>query len=762
MVLACAPMIPLFGQVRSIPLAPQPSAFFVDSVAGRLHLLTLGRDVDFDGVYEPEMGDLLPVWYILDPASEQVLSSRPLDGFFNNFPIRIGIDRVHSLVYLPQNGRVRAFDYATQNLVSDVVEPGKYAAASFDEAAGALLLADRPGFSDPGHLMITMPATHDTVGIFETAPNTAMSVGRANDAIAAREYFTISEGSPKGAISYAAVSRDIFATVNGKPLGGGAAQIVVAGERAYVVLNGTHEIAIVDLRTHRRIGASIPTGTSGFDGPRSLALQGDSIAWVGTYHGDVRRIDLRTGALTDSIALSGKVEAVALRDTLLFAAVKYDASYKPDSLVMVIGLKSRAPIDSIKTGAGPGALLVDRRGDLHVLGYGDNDTLGWWMIFDGATRAPKGARQLHGHLGFPLRVGYDAGGGAGTDSLFVAIADTLFGFAAAEPAAAPRLLFTDSTMAGGLTGAAAAGPYVTVSEVPGNFGSDPSYVHVIRRADGHRVAKVRAGSFLATAVPLPASLDPDRPGLSAFYALSEGTFGAPSSSITYFAFAEDILNGDTIGAGPNHILLDGDRAWVTVNGNNTVARVDLKRWRVDRRIAVGTTGFDGPRESLLLPNGDLAVTTYAGDMRVIHDGVVTRTIRTGERAEGLAMFDGKLFVANPLKSDYSVDSTVAVIDLAQVGVRRESAASASVALEQNVPNPASSAAVVRFTLASAGDVLLTVHAIDGRPVATVVEKRMEAGSYAVDLPVAGLPAGSYLYTLRAGGETLTRVMKVVR
>lgn len=758
--LGFALLAPAAAQVRHIQLDGEPSVLLVDKQHGKIHLLTAGADRNFDGIYQPDQGESLPKWYVIDPTTEQVVASHTFEGFFNSFPLRVGLDLRHGLLYVPQLHRIRAFNLSDQTLARDTVVEGDYAMASFDTLSGMLLLARRPSFSDPGTISVVDPEHGDLMAMLETGPNPSMSIARANDTVKGSDYYTISEGAPRGQIAYSSLQPDIFTTVNGVPLGGGSNQIVMQGNRAYVVLNGTHQVRIIDAVTHRDVAPSpIAVGTSGFDGPRAIAFQGDSLGLVGTYQGDLRRFDLRTGVLRDSIMTSGKIEAVAVSGTTAFAALKYiGGTYTPDSVVAVIDLKSGRVIDSIRVGPGPGALFIDRRGDLHALGYGDSQSVGWWMVFDGRTLARKSSRALLGGLGFPLHVAYDPGSGSAGDSVVIAKSDSVLMFSAENPAAEPRFLYADSTAAGDITATGLAGDYVTATEVPKNFSADPGFVHVIRRSDGHRVAKFRAGSFLDMVVPIPSG----RPGVTALYALNDGSFGAPSSTISRFAFTSDILAGDTLGSAPNHLVDAGQEMIVTVNGSNALAEIGFDDWRVHRRIDVGTTGFDGPRETLILPDGSLAVTTYNGDLRIIHGNAVTRVIKTGDRSEGVALYDQKIFVANSLHADYSADSTVAVIDLSLASVRSEGTVASGTSLDQNIPNPAPALTRIGFSIASSSDVRLSLFAVNGERVADLIDRRMEAGSYSVQVPTSGLPAGSYLYVLRSGEMVLSKTMQVVR
>ncbi|MBI5710259.1 MAG: PQQ-binding-like beta-propeller repeat protein [Candidatus Eisenbacteria bacterium] len=79
------------------------------------------------------------------------------------------------------------------------------------------------------------------------------------------------------------------------------------------------------------------------------------------------------------------------------------------------------------------------------------------------------------------------------------------------------------------------------------------------------------------------------------------------------------------------------------------------------------------------------------------------------------------------------------------------------------PNPVSSSATLRFALAGAAAVTLAVYDVQGRRVATLLDRSpMSGGEHVVPLPTSGWPVGCYLARLDIEGVTATRKMVVVR
>ncbi len=155
--------------------------------------------------------------------------------------------------------------------------------------------------------------------------------------------------------------------------------------------------------------------------------------------------------------------------------------------------------------------------------------------------------------------------------------------------------------------------------------------------------------------------------------LNEGSFGTDNSTLTI----AEANNGNfdltdiNIGNGGNHIEQNGDRIAVTVNGSNKILIIDLNTKVILNTIDVGTTGFDGPRETRFLSGNIIAVTTYLGDVRIfnINDGKMISSYKVHGKAEGMSADDNYLFVANSNNKDYSADSIISVFTILKSDVK---------------------------------------------------------------------------------------------
>lgn len=743
------------AQPRRITTAKAPAMLFAEPAAGRIHVLTIGVDVNFNGVLEPDSGDVPARWLVLDAASETVVDSATFPGF-NIFPLRAGVDLRNNLLYLQQLGRVRAYDIRTLRQVRDSVLVGSYSAVSLDTAANCLIVAERRGSSAPGVITIVDLDKGDTLARVRAGINTAMSVALA-DRRGGDAYYTINEGgfgAGNASVSATLLRPDVYDVVNNDTMSGGASFITERGGRVYVALGGGHRVHVLNAATGRDVPYSpIAFGNVRRDGPRTLAFQDDSTLIIGTYAAQLIRVRTTTGAILDTIAMRGKVEAIAVRDSLAYVAIRsVRDTTLADSVLQVVNLRSGAITRTVAAAREPLALFFSANGDLHVVANGEAARA--WLVYD-ANLTLKETRSFGTMpLDNPFRVVYDAA----SDSAYAVIADTVraIGVAGGGPW---RTVYAGTRKTGRLNSVSEGGEYLIVCEAL-TAPTGPEYVHVITRG-GDLVAKFKTSPRPLMAARVPGS----RPGAVRLYVLDRAVAGQIRSQLDMFEFHPNILNADTLGDGANHIVGLGDRVLVTMNGGHSVAVVDANTGLVAAKLPIGTTGFDGPRELQMLPGGISLVTTYAGDLRVVSRDGGIQTHPIGGKAEGVTMLGSKVFVASIFAPDYSADSAVVVFDAAAINVasvRREDVVASALSLEQNQPNPVGEATVIRFSVERAGRAELAVFDMTGRRVATLLDRDVEAGTYAVDVRVGDLPGGVYVYRLVSGAAVQSRTMQVVR
>ncbi len=83
-------------------------------------------------------------------------------------------------------------------------------------------------------------------------------------------------------------------------------------------------------------------------------------------------------------------------------------------------------------------------------------------------------------------------------------------------------------------------------------------------------------------------------------------------------------------------------------------------------------------------------------------------------------------------------------------------------LEQNYPNPFNPSTEIKYSLAKASDVKLTVYNVKGQKVVTLVNKQQSAGYHSVMFFADKFSSGVYFYILKAGSYIATRKMILLK
>ena len=83
-------------------------------------------------------------------------------------------------------------------------------------------------------------------------------------------------------------------------------------------------------------------------------------------------------------------------------------------------------------------------------------------------------------------------------------------------------------------------------------------------------------------------------------------------------------------------------------------------------------------------------------------------------------------------------------------------------LSQNYPNPFNPSTNVKFSIVKAGDVKIVIYDVMGREVQTLVNERLNAGTYEVKFDGSMLTSGVYFYKMVSEGFTETKRMVLIK
>jgi hypothetical protein len=162
-------------------------------------------------------------------------------------------------------------------------------------------------------------------------------------------------------------------------------------------------------------------------------------------------------------------------------------------------------------------------------------------------------------------------------------------------------------------------------------------------------------------------------------------------------------------------------------------------------------------------NGD---STIGPDVRVD----ILETVPTGGLVPAWSLvFVGQVGDILPVPGDQFLLKTVKPLSASDVydftgtiSSVQPAAAPLAFSLEQNYPNPFNPVTMIRFGLATAVNVDLTVYDILGRRVAVLVDGRMAAGYHQVKFDGSNRASGVYFYRIQAGSFVETRKLLLIR
>ncbi|MES2766742.1 MAG: T9SS type A sorting domain-containing protein [Bacteroidota bacterium] len=322
---------------RRIPVGVQPSSILLKG--NDLHVFCSGSDKNFNGTFET--GDVAASWWILDATTFAVKSSVTFpDAFLAPPPLRPGFSSTS--VYLYMNGKINKYSLFTQQLTSENIvtipaSAGLVSAIGVAEiGVGDILnIVTRPTFTGPGFVYSHLVGIQDlgtprTVGInpqqFWLSADLSTSL-LLNEGVGGQNNSTLQ-------IAKTVDTTTTETTIN---IGDTGNYFLVQRDSAFVVMTGSHTVQIVDL-LKMSVVKTIPTGTTGFDGPRECTINGDTI-FVTTYNSDIRAFSITSGTLLKTLPTSGKVDPIVMSQGNIVAGVSQKkGTYDADSALAVFGL----------------------------------------------------------------------------------------------------------------------------------------------------------------------------------------------------------------------------------------------------------------------------------------------------------------------------------------------------------------------------------------------------------------------------------------
>ncbi|MEO6668720.1 MAG: hypothetical protein ABIN36_04545 [Ferruginibacter sp.] len=207
-------------------------------------------------------------------------------------------------------------------------------------------------------------------------------------------------------------------------LGDLANDMIVYGNKIYIVMNGSGNITVLNLATGVQI-TTIPVPS----GPR-FATGYNGKVYASAYDGTVKVIDTATLAISNSIVVGPNPEALVAVGNYLYVTNSGGLNPVPDSTISVVDLNTQLETQKITVGINPQKIEANSLGDLYVSSYGNFTSIPATVtVVSSATKSVKAT--LNSDYSYSqVRIHNDTAyfynnyGGAGTCKMYNTIADT--------------------------------------------------------------------------------------------------------------------------------------------------------------------------------------------------------------------------------------------------------------------------------------------------------------------------------------------------
>ncbi len=160
------------------------------------------------------------------------------------------------------------------------------------------------------------------------------------------------------------VYEDVFYQVNGRELGDTGNDIVISGNKVFIVVNNSDKIEIIEPKTHKSIGTILLPGAS----PYKIAILGGRGYVTNLYRNAITVIDVvNNSVLIDTIKVGDNPTGIFAFNDKIYVA---NSGFGYGKTISVIDAKTNKVVKTITVGDSPDAFAIDQIGRLWVLCYG--------------------------------------------------------------------------------------------------------------------------------------------------------------------------------------------------------------------------------------------------------------------------------------------------------------------------------------------------------------------------------------------------------
>jgi hypothetical protein len=200
-------------------------------------------------------------------------------------------------------------------------------------------------------------------------------------------------------------------------------------------------------------------------------------------------------------------------------------------------------------------------------------------------------------------------------------------------------------------------------------------------------------------------------------------------------------------------------------------------WTVDFGLGLNTQNVDYTwcNSDSNTASGGYLIASYVdldGDSVSVRRGVLGTMGTISHKINSVAATSFVVPVCEVYKSGANKYSAVAYVGLGPanvyfdqegiVGIQNTGTIVSGFELSQNYPNPFNPVTKINFGIPQQEYVILKVFDLLGREVRTIVNEKLQAGSYSVNFDAGNLPSGIYFYKLQTGTYSEVRSMILIK
>ena len=321
-----------------------------------------GRDNNFNNIFEPDSGDVLPSWWVAGNIEVTLIggsnSAQEYTGFKKlkdlnfgavPFPFRPAVKQ--DSIFLYSDKLIRCFLLREGTLLIDSIS-SLYPDAM--AVSGNILAIAQKTYQGQDTVFLMDFVNKKITDTIITGDNVGMLMFENIPGSANPKLYILNEGN------YGLYNSQIHCyDLNTKQswflkTGGMANHISLAeiSDKHYLIvtMNGSHEIAVIDPLTHLQL-SSIKTNTRGYNGPRESYQLGADSPYIATtcYNGKLYASDFLKSKVVDSLDMPGKPEALAVdMHTSIFITCPFITnSYNLTNLLTVLHVLSDAKDETV-------------------------------------------------------------------------------------------------------------------------------------------------------------------------------------------------------------------------------------------------------------------------------------------------------------------------------------------------------------------------------------------------------------------------------